>query len=108
MLVMLSAGVSSVSATTTTVTHCSDDTEFSGALSGGGTITFNCGTATIILSSPKTISATTTINGGGKITLSGNNARRLFTVNAGASLDLVSIVLTKGNSGTESGGAIYA
>jgi hypothetical protein len=94
------------SATTTTVTNCSNDSQFSTALVGGGTITFNCGTATIILSSTKTISASTTINGGGKITLSGNSARRLFVVNAGASLQLADITLTKGASGAGNGGAV--
>jgi len=107
-LVMLSAAVSSVTATTTTVTNCSNDSQLSSALVGGGTITFNCGIATIILSSTKVISAATTINGGGKITLSGDNARTLFNVGAGTSLDLINIVLTKGNAPNSTGGAIAA
>ncbi|MCA9955010.1 MAG: hypothetical protein KC434_09840, partial [Anaerolineales bacterium] len=42
------------------------------ALSGGGSISFNCGGShTITLTSQKTINSNTTINGGGQITLSG-------------------------------------
>src|SRR4029077_8033825 len=40
------------------VTNCSNDTDFSNKIAGGGLVTFNCGgvnaSATIILSSPKT------------------------------------------------------
>lgn len=53
------------------VTNCANDTDFSGKLSGGGAVTFNCGTATILFSSTKTIAAHTTIDGGGNITLNG-------------------------------------
>lgn len=53
------------------VTNCSNDTDFSNKLAGGGTITFNCGTATIVLTSTKTITADTVIDGANKITLSG-------------------------------------
>lgn len=47
-------------------------------------VSFNCSTtgdvATFVLASTKTIVASVTIDGGGKITLSGNNAHRLFQV----------------------------
>ncbi len=88
------------------VTQCSDDTDFSNQLSGGGTITFNCGTATIVLSSTKTITTNTTIDGGGTIALSGDNARRLFIVNPGARLELRNIVIENGFSKGGGGGAI--
>jgi predicted outer membrane repeat protein len=89
------------------VTNCSNDTDFSNQLAGGGTVTFNCGTATVVLSSMKAIAANTTIDGGGKITLSGNNALRLFLVNNGVSLTLKNVVLENASSsdGTD-GGAI--
>lgn len=89
------------------VTNCTNDTEFSNKLVGGGTITFNCGTATIVLSSTKTIADFTTIDGGDKITLSGDNARRLFIVNLRARLELDNIVIEKGLSKGGDGGAIY-
>ncbi len=92
-------------ATTKVISDCSNDNQLSSALIGGGTITFSCGTATIVLSSTKTISAPTTLDGGGLIKLSGNGARQLFIVNSGASLDLAHITLTKGND-TGNGGAI--
>ena len=68
--------------TTGVVTDCSNDTEFSALLAGGGTITFNCGSigavATIAVSSVKTITANITVDGGGKIPLNGSNARPNF------------------------------
>jgi len=76
------------------------------ALPSGGAISFNCGTAQINLSSTKTIQAHTTIDGGGKLTLNGQNALRLFVVSGGASLTLRNIVLTNGSSSGD-GGAIF-
>jgi hypothetical protein len=87
------------------VTDCSSDAQFSSLVATGGTITFNCGTALIHLSSTKLISASTTIDGGGTITLSGDNERQLFVVDTGAVLTLRNIVLTNGFSPGD-GGAI--
>lgn len=93
------------------VTNCSNDTELRNDLTtmesgSGGTLTFNCGTATIELTSQLPgINATTTIDGGGKITLSGVNSVRLFSVNA-VEFTLKNIVLEKGYGGTADGGAI--
>src|SRR5512135_2832019 len=89
------------------VTNCSDDTDFSNRLAGGGLITFNCGTASILLSSTKTITTDTTINGGGSIALSGGGARRLFYVNPSVSLTLTNIIIRDGNYPSFDGGAIY-
>lgn len=82
--------------------------------SGGGTITFTCGVATIVLNGGMlpTITSSITIDGGNKITISGNNVSRIFIVNGGATLTLQNIVLTNGfvagGGGTSSdGGAIY-
>ena len=76
------------------------------ALSGGGAVTFNCGAAkvTILISPAVTISQNTSIDGGGLITLSGNNTSQIFIVNSGASLGLTGITLTKGSA--PQGGAI--
>ena len=77
------------------------------ALSGGGSISFNCGGShTITLTSQKTINSNTTINGGGQITLSGGGNTRLFTLQNGASLTLQNITLQNGYSSSD-GGAIY-
>jgi hypothetical protein len=87
------------------VTDCSNSAQFNSMVTSGGTVTFNCGTALIHLSSTKFINAQTTIDGGGQITLSSDNARQLFWVNAGTALTLRNIVLTNGFSNGD-GGAI--
>jgi hypothetical protein len=87
------------------VTNCANDTDLSAKLAGGGTITFSCGTATIILNSEKAITANTTIDGGGSIALSGGNTNRLFSVSSGVTLTLKNIVLTNGYAEAD-GGAI--
>ena len=77
------------------------------ALSGGGSVSFSCGgNHTIILTSEKTISDDTTIDGGGQILLSGGNSTRLFNLQNGASLTLQDITLADGFSNGD-GGAIY-
>jgi predicted outer membrane repeat protein len=88
------------------VTNCTNDTDFSNQLAGGGTVTFNCGTATVVLSSMKAIAANTTIDGGGTITLSGNNLFRLFLVTNGVSLTLKNVVIEDGHYDGTDGGAI--
>lgn len=88
------------------VTNCSNDLDLTAKLANGGTVTFNCGAAAIILGNTKTIAANTTVDGGGKITLSGGNAVRLFTVNAGSRLTLKNITVSNGFSNSD-GGAIY-
>jgi hypothetical protein len=102
---LLVPGALPVRASGGVVTNCSSDAQFSSLLAGGGTITFNCGTALIHLSSTKLISTTTTIDGAGTITLSGDNVRQLFVVEPGPVLRLRNIVLTSGFSPGD-GGAI--
>lgn len=77
------------------------------ALAGGGSVTFSCGPGphTILTTSQKSINLDTTIDGGGTITLDGQDAHRLFDV--GASLTLHNITLTRGRA-TDSGGAIVS
>jgi hypothetical protein len=77
------------------------------ALAGGGTVTFNCGgPATILILSQKMITQSTTIDGGGIITITGGLATRLFLVTNSALLSLRDIGLDAGYSSDESGGAI--
>jgi hypothetical protein len=65
---------------------------------GGGTITFNCGgSATIVFSGYKQISSNVTINGGGTITLDGNNLTSFFQVFNSASLQLNDLTLRRGS-----------
>lgn len=67
------------------------------ALNGGGTVRFNCGAAVrTINAGTYVISQNTTIIGGDKVILSGENLRQLFIVNSGATLNLRSITLKDG------------
>ncbi len=69
-------------------------------LSGGGTITFNCGANpyTITLTTGKTITVNTTIDGGSKITLSGGGMVKIFLVDTGIRLTLRNVNLVDGTS----------
>src|SRR5919199_2337574 len=95
------------------VTNCSSDTQLRNKLSalqstGGGTLTFNCGKATILLDGGVlTVTGNITIDGGKNITLSGANTTRLFYIAGGATLTLQNIVLTNGLVNNDDGGAIY-
>jgi hypothetical protein len=55
------------------------------ALAGGGMVTFDWGAqpVTIVLTQQKTISSDTTVDGGGLVTLDGNDAVRAFWVARG-------------------------
>src|SRR5881409_2680710 len=66
--------------------------------SGGGTLSFNVGTAAIILVNGALPAITTnaTIEGANVITLSGGNASRVFVVNNGATLTLNNLTITRG------------
>ncbi len=81
------------------MTNCTE-AGLNAALVGGGNISFNCGAnpVTITLTSGKTISVNTTIDGGGKITLSGGDAHSIFAINTGFRLTLNNITLAHGSS----------
>jgi hypothetical protein len=66
--------------------------------SGGGTLSFNCGPApvTIVVTAYRQISTPVTIDGGGLVTLDGNNASAFFQVFASASLSLRRVRLNRG------------
>ncbi len=81
----------------------------------GGTLSFNCGPDPdiILLGSVKSLSGVVTIDGGGKMTLDGQDVTRIFNVNPRpnpediTSVQLRNITLTRGNSGAEPfGGAM--
>jgi hypothetical protein len=75
---------------------------------GGGTLTFNVGTASIVLTQGFLVDlvTNTTIDGAGKITISGNDAMRLFIVRPGIILTLRNVTLTNAVSDGD-GGAIF-
>lgn len=102
-------------AQSTVVSDCSNDAQLRAALSTmqsgtGGTITFNCGSTPITIVSTTFLGGTynnVTINGGGRITLSGGNATHLFEVADTGALTLRNLRITRALNATE-GGAIYA
>ncbi|MCP4417080.1 MAG: hypothetical protein GY805_10685 [Chloroflexi bacterium] len=79
------------------------------ALSGGGSVTFNCGAAphTITITSEKLISANTTIDGDNLITLDGGGSSRIFHVQTGVSFTVHQMIINNGFT-TQEGGGIYA
>ncbi len=107
------AGTETAHAADQVVNNCSNDTELRNDLatmqsSGGGMLSFNCGTATIVLTGGvlPTINSDTVVNGADKITISGNNSSRIFNVASGATLRLYNITLSNGYSSGD-GGAIF-
>jgi len=76
-------------------------------LAGGGALTFACGgPLSIFLTSAKTITTTTSLDGAGGITLDGSGLYSIFSVNPGVSLTLRNITLNNANGGASDGGAI--
>jgi hypothetical protein len=79
-----------------------------GGTSFDGTVTFNCGgAATIIVTSTKTISADTAIDGGSLITISGGNSVGVFSVNTGVKFTVQNLTIANGSSAGGYGGGIY-
>ena len=75
-----------------------DEAHLLAALAGGGTVTFSC-SGTITLTATITIAADTTIDGSGQtVTISGNHAVRVFTVNSGVTLNLNRLTIADGSS----------
>ena len=73
-----------------------DEAHLLAALAGGGTVTFSC-SGTITLTAEITIAANTTIDGSGQtVTISGNHAVRVFTVNSGVTLNLNELTVANG------------
>ena len=82
-----------------------DEAHLLAALAGGGTVTFTC-SGTITSASYITIAADTTIDGSGQsVTISGNNAVRVFRVNPGVTLNLNELTVANGSS--SDGGGIH-
>lgn len=97
------------------VSNCSTDAELRAKLdsmqsSDGGTLTFACGAPSEIMMTPAAlpeILQTTTIDGGGTVTLNGGcTGHRIFEVGFAGNLSLRRIKLTNACSGSLHGGAI--
>lgn len=72
---------------------------------GGGTLTFDTGAATVVLQQGVLPATTTnsTIDGVGNVTISGNNATRILVINAGAKLTLRRVTISNGYSASGDG-----
>ena len=108
LLVLLALAVPASPAHAGGVVSICDEAHLLAALAGGDTVTFSC-SGTISLTAPIVITADTTIDGSGHVvTISGNNAVRVFTVNAGVAFTLTELTIANGTvSDYESGGGIY-
>ena len=85
-----------------TVPNC-DQASLLAALSGGGKVAFACD-GTIVLTNTITIATNTVLDASGHtVTISGNNAVRVFTVTNGAAFALVNVTIANGRSQRGSG-----
>ena len=76
------------------------------AVGFGGSASFSCGgPTTITITSVKTVASSLTLDGGGLLTINGNNAFRVFTVNPSVTFNVQNLTITNGNS--IAGAAIY-
>ena len=97
------------------VNNCSNDTELQndwGVLqaSGGGTLSFACGPALIVLTHGTLVAnslADTVIDGAGAITLSGGDATRILTVIAGNTVTLKDVTFAHGYDAGD-GGCVWS
>ncbi|MBL8094352.1 MAG: hypothetical protein JNL73_09285 [Anaerolineales bacterium] len=86
------------------VTTCTDS-GLRAAVATGGLITFACGgPATIVLAGPITFTQNTTLDGGGLITLSGNNLTGLLVSNNNLSITLRDLTLRDARSTDQGAG----
>lgn len=81
-------------------------TNLSNAVAAGGVISFNCGPDPVnIIANTNATDKTVVVNGGGLVTLDGENLRQLFFVFGTGDLTLNNISLVDGNA--SQGGALY-
>src|SRR6185369_12028404 len=76
------------------VRNC-DQASLEAALAGGGFVGFAC-TGVIVLTNTISITADTVMNGS-RVTISGNDQVRLFTVGSNVSFTIINLGLTHGN-----------
>ena len=106
ILVLLALAVPASPAHAGGVVSVCDEAHLRAALAGGGTVTFSC-SGTITLTAEITIAADTTIDGSGQtVTISGNNAVRVFTVNSGVTLNLNELTVANGQRLAYGGGIV--
>lgn len=89
-------------------TEAAFDAGITAVNSGGGTLSFDCGPEPhlILVTAQRALAGPIVIDGGGRITLSGGLATRIFWVQDQAEVELRDIVLTHGRSSAGPGGAV--
>ena len=104
ILVLLALSVSASPVNAGGIVSVCDESHLRAALAGGGTVTFAC-SGTITLTAEITITTDTTIDGSGQaVTISGNHAVRVFTVDSGATLNLNELTVANGSTDAYGGG----
>jgi hypothetical protein len=107
ILVLLVAGLLPSPSHAGGVVAVCDEAHLLAALAGGGTVTFAC-SGVITLTNTITIAADTTIDGSGQeVTISGNDAVRVFTVNPRVMLALNRFTVADGKFANPGGAGIY-
>ena len=107
LLIILALTLPASPAQAAGVVSVCDESHLKTALTGGGTVTFSC-SGTITLTTSIIISANTTIDGSGQaVTISGNNAVRVFVVSQGVNLELDGLTIANGKSQGGYGGGIF-
>ena len=105
LLVLLALALPASPAQAGGVVAICDEAHLRAALAGGGTVTFTC-SGTIVLTNTITIADDTSIDGGWEaVTISGNDAVRVFTVQEGAALTLNALTVAHGRS--DNGGGVH-
>jgi len=84
------------------------DAALDAALTGGGLVTFSCGTAPVTIdistgTGTKTIAVDTTIDGGGLITISGGEVAQVFVVAYGVNFTVQNLTIANGAGAINSG-----
>ena len=70
------------------------EAELDAALASGGVITFDCGAnATIPITTPKVVTQSTVVDGGGSVTLSGGGSSRIFVIESDVDLTIQNLTL---------------
>ncbi len=107
ILVLLALALPASPAHAAGIVSICDEAHLRAALIGGGSVTFSC-SGTITLTAEITIAANATVDGSGQnVTISGNNAVRVFTVNPGVTLNLNRLTVANGWYAHGDGGGIY-
>jgi len=76
---------------------------------GGGPFTFSCdGPTTVVVNTEFVIDQDVRLDGGGNLTVDGNQASRVFSIEEGVTVELMGMTVANGNAGEDNGGGILS